>query len=283
MSNFSGAFDLSKLANQNPAQNNGNVVSGWLIPADEQVLRRYLQLSESVPVLMLIVDGSEASNAVSGLVEQIIAAAKGRFAGIQVDLRTSPQLAQAIGVTEAPAMAAILAGAPTPLFKGVVTQEQLVQVLGQVLQLAAQSNLTGTVSVSEVAAAPERKLTPDHQAAVDAVERGDLVDALAKFEKLVVEYPSDQEIKAGLAQVQLLHRLQNPVTETELDKLFAEADQILITGEAAAAFDLLLVRFATDFDLRDQIRQRLLDLFIVTGDSHEAVLAARRKLASLMF
>jgi len=27
----------------------------------------------------------------------------------------------------------------------------------------------------------------------------------------------------------------------------------------------------------------LLDLFIVTGDSHEAVLAARRKLASLMF
>lgn len=283
MSNFSGAFDLSKLTNQNPAQSNGNVVSGWLIPADEQVLRRYLQLSERVPVLMLIVDGSEASNAVSGLVEQVIAAAKGRFAGIQVDLRTSPQLAQAIGVTEAPAMAAILAGAPTPLFKGVVTQEQLVQVLGQVLQMAAQSNLTGTVTVSEVAAEPERTLTPDHQAAVDAVERGDLVDALAQFEKLVVEYPSDQEIKAGLAQVQLLHRLQNPVTETELDKLFAEADQILITGEAAAAFDLLLARFATDFDLRDQIRQRLLDLFTVTGDSHDAVLAARRKLASLMF
>jgi putative thioredoxin len=57
----------------------------------------------------------------------------------------------------------------------------------------------------------------------------------------------------------------------------------LITGEAGAAVDLLLARFATDFELRDQIRQRLLDLFIVTGDSHEAVLAARRKLASLMF
>jgi putative thioredoxin len=232
---------------------------------------------------MLIVDGSESSNAVSGLVEQVIAAAKGRFAGIQVDLRTSPQLAQAIGVTEAPAMAAILAGAPTPLFKGVVNQEQLVQVLGQVLQMAAQSNLTGTVTVSEVASEPVRKLTPEHQDAVDAVERGDLVGALAKFEKLVVEYPSDQEIKAGLAQVQLLHRLQNPVTETELDKLFAEADQVLITGEADAAFDLLLAKFATDFDLRDQIRQRLLDLFTVTGDSHEAVLEARRKLASLMF
>ena len=283
MSNFSGAFDLSKLTNQNPPQGNSNSVAGWLIPADEQVLRRYLQLSESVPVLMLIVDGSEASNALSGLVEQVIAAAKGRFAGIQVDIRTSPQLAQAIGVTEAPAMAAILAGAPTPLFKGLVTQEQLVQVLGQGLQMAAQSNLTGTVSVSEAAAEPVRKLTPEHQDAVDAVERGDLVDALAKFEKLVVEYPSDQEIKAGLAQVQLLHRLQNPVTETELDKLFAQADQILITGEADAAFDLLLTRFATDFDLRDQIRQRLLDLFTVTGDSHEAVLAARRKLASLMF
>ena len=283
MSNFSGAFDLSKLANQNQPQSNGNTVAGWLVPADEQVLRRYLQLSESVPVLMLIVDGSEASNAVSGLVEAVISAAKGRFAGIQVDLRTSPQLAQAIGVTEAPAMAAILAGAPTPLFKGVVNQEQLVQVLGQVLQMAAQSNLTGTVTVSDQVAEPVKRLAPEHQAAVDAVERGDLVDALAKFEKLVIEYPSDLEMKAGLAQVQLLHRLQNPVIETQLDKLFAEADQILITGEAAAAFELLLARFSTDFDLRDQIRARLLDLFTVTGDSHEAVMAARRKLASLMF
>lgn len=281
MSNFSGAFDLSKLTNQN--QPAGNAVAGWLVPADEQVLRRYLQLSESVPVLMLIVDGSESSNAVSGLVEQVIASAKGRFAGIQVDLRTSPQLAQAIGVSEAPAMAAILAGAPTPLFKGVISQEQLVQVLGQVLQMAAQSNLTGTVTVSDAAAQPIKKLTPEHQVAIDAVERGDLVDALAKFEKLVIEYPSDQEIKAGLAQVQLLHRLQNPVTETELEQLFAQADQVLISGEPAEAFRLLLDRFAVDFDLREQIRQRLLDLFTVTGDSHQAVLEARRRLASLMF
>ncbi len=281
MSNFSGAFDLSKLTNQN--QPAGNAVAGWLVPADEQVLRRYLQLSESVPVLMLIVDGSESSNAVSGLVEQVIGSAKGRFAGIQVDLRTSPQLAQAIGVSEAPAMAAILAGAPTPLFKGVINQEQLVQVLGQVLQMAAQSNLTGTVTVSDAAAQPVKKLTPEHQVAIDAVERGDLVDALAKFEKLVIEYPSDQEIKAGLAQVQLLHRLQNPVTETELEQLFAQADQVLISGEPAEAFKLLLDRFAVDFDLREQIRQRLLDLFTVTGDSHQAVLEARRRLASLMF
>lgn len=281
MSNFSGAFDLSKLTNQN--QPAGNAVAGWLVPADEQVLRRYLQLSESVPVLMLIVDGSESSNAVSSLVEQVIAAAKGRFAGIQVDLRTSPQLAQAIGVSEAPAMAAILAGAPTPLFKGVISQEQLVQVLGQVLQMAAQSNLSGTVTVSDAAAQPVKKLTPEHQVAIDAVERGDLVDALAKFEKLVIEYPSDQEIKAGLAQVQLLHRLQNPVTETELEQLFAQADQVLISGEPAEAFKLLLDRFAVDFDLREQIRHRLLDLFTVTGDSHRAVLEARRRLASLMF
>ena len=281
MSNFSGAFDLSKLTNQPKAA--GNAVTGWLVPADEPVLRRYLQLSESVPVLMLIVDGSEASNAVSSLVEQVISAAKGRFAGIQVDLRTSPQLAQAIGVSEAPAMAAILAGAPTPLFKGVINQEQLVQVLGQVLQMAAQANLTGTVTVSEAAAEPVKKLTPEHQAAIDAVERGDLKDALQKFEKLVIEYPSDQEIKAGLAQVQLLHRLQNPVTETELDKLFAQADQVLISGQAKEAFDLLLNRFAVDYAQRDSIRARLLDLFTVTGDSHEAVLEARRRLASLMF
>jgi putative thioredoxin len=180
-------------------------------------------------------------------------------------------------------MAAILAGQPAPLFKGNINQEQLVQVLGQVLQLAAQNNITGSVTVAAEPKEPVKQLHPDHQAAIDAVDRGDLSDALARFEKLVVEYPADQEIRAGLAQVQLLKRLHESQVEPVLPELFTQADQTLISGDPQGAFGLLLDQFAQDFDNRDVIRARLLDLFIVTGDSHPAVLAARQRLASLMF
>ncbi|MFM1950490.1 MAG: hypothetical protein RL418_177 [Actinomycetota bacterium] len=282
MTNFSGAFDLSNLNQQKPSIQ-GNQVADWIVKADEQVLRRYLELSESVAVLMLITDGTAESNAVRQLVYTIVSQAQGRLAGIEVDLNTSPQLAQAIGINQAPAMAAILAGQPAPLFKGNINQEQLVQVLSQVLQLAAQNNITGAVTISSEPVAEAKKLTPEHQAAVDAVDRGDLVDALARFEKLVVEYPSDAEIKAGLVQVQLLHRLQHGQEPGPLAELFAHADKQLISGDPDGAFTILLDQFATDFDNRELIRGRLIDLFTVTGDSHESVLAARRKLASLMF
>lgn len=282
MSNFGGAFDLSSL-NKKAEPQAGLTVTDWIVKADEQVLRSYLQLSEQVPVLMLITDGTEGSNAVKELVYAVISQAQGRFAGIEVDLNTSPQLAQAIGINQAPAMAAILAGQPAPLFKGNVNQEQLVQILGQVLQLAAQNNITGHVAKSDKPQEPVKQLTPEHMAAIAAVDRGDLSDALARFEKLVIEYPADQEIRAGLAQVQLLKRLQDGEDAAELTELFTTADKTLISGQPSEAFEQLLGAFATDFDHRDQIRARLLDLFIVTGDSHESVLKARQKLASLMF
>ena len=282
MTNFGGAFDLSSLNKKSEPQT-GLTVTDWIVKADEQVLRGYLQLSEQVPVLMLITDGTEGSNAVRELVYTVISQAQGRFAGIEVDLNTSPQLAQAIGINQAPAMAAILAGQPAPLFKGNVNQEQLVQILGQVLQLGAQNNITGQVTKSDAPQEPVKQLSPEHMAAIEAVDRGDLTDALARFEKLVIEYPSDNEIRAGLAQVQLLKRLQDGEEAGVLTELFNTADKTLISGQPQQAFDHLLSAFAIDFDNRDQIRARLLDLFIVTGDSHESVLKARQKLASLMF
>ena len=69
----------------------------------------------------------------------------------------------------------------------------------------------------------------------------------------------------------------------ELAKVFGQADQLLISGDADSALGSLLDRFEVDFEARDQIRQRLLELFILIGDAEQSVLAARRRLATLMF
>ena len=279
MSNFGSAFDLSAL-NKKPQAAAGDVVSGWLVEADENTLRAYLALSERVPVIMLVSDSSDASKRVRSALEQMIGASEGRFAGLDVSIETSPQLAQAVAVAQAPAALAILAGQPAPLFKGEAQPQQIAEILGQVLQAAQQNGITGRVSLGEVKA--EKPLSPEHQAAFDAIDRGDLLGAKAIYEKLLVEYPNDKDAKAGLAQVGLMIRLASAPAASGSD-LFARADQLLVSGDAAAAFAVLLDEFAVNFDCRDAIRVRLLELFTLVGESEQVVLEARRRLASLMF
>ena len=133
MTNFGGAFDLSSL-NKEPS---GNQVTELLVKADQNLLRQYVELSDRVPVLLFISDTSAESDSLRQLLLQVLQGSEGRFAAAELSLTDSPQLAQAVGVSMAPAMLALLAGKPAPLFQGEVSQEQLLQVLGQVLQLAA--------------------------------------------------------------------------------------------------------------------------------------------------
>ena len=280
MSNF-GAMDLSGLANKAtpPA---GTAITGWLVPGDEPTLRRYLTLSETTPVLMLVSDQSEASVRLRAAVLEVLEASQGRFAGIDIDITSNPQLAQAVAVDKAPAMLAILAGQPAPLFQGEATKEQLLSVLGQVLQLAGEKNITQTVSI-QGGATPEKPLAPEHLAAVAAIDAGDLPEAKRLYEKLIVEYPNDSDATAGLAQVNLMLRLAAKDQTGPLGPLFYEADQLLIGGDTRGSLALLLDRFEIDTDTRDPIRDRLLEMFILIGDSDTEVLQARRRLATLLF
>lgn len=275
MTNF-GAMDLSA---GNPG--GAETVTGWLVQADEATLRRYLKLSEKLPVIMLISDSSEASSRVRAALQEIIASGEGRLVGIDVDIESSPQLAAAVAVNQAPAALAILAGQPAPIFKGEATIQQIAEILSQVLQAAVQNGLTGKVSLGAAAPA-EKPVAPELIAAYEAIDRGDLDAAQTIYEKFLGEKPADQDAKAGLAQVKLMKRLQTPEPGPQAE-LFAGADRLLVGGDASAAFNLLLDEFAVNFDARDAIRTRLLELFTLVGDSEEQVLAARRRLASLLF
>lgn len=282
MTEFGNAFDLSKLSEDEGA----NTVSAWLVNGSEQTLRDYLKLSEQVPVLVLISDESEDSSNVRTLLTKTLEASEGRFAGIEISMSASPQLAQAVGVSMAPAMLAILSGQPAPLFQGTIAQEQFLQVLSQVLQLAKQNNITGRARLAgakQPEAEPKKELRPEHQEAFAAIERGDLAGAKSSYEKILVEYPNDQDAEAGLAQVELMMRLQGGEKLTELETEMLGADQLLASNNPEGAFELLLSLFAERLDDRDAIKERLLKLFLILGNEHPAVLGARRRLASLMF
>ncbi len=276
MKNFGGAIDLSSLG----GDESGVVVSSWLVSADQNTLREYLGLSEKVPVLMLISDESQESKDIKSMLEKILSASEGKFVGIEVSLSASPQLAQAVGVSSAPAMLAILAGQPAPLFQGPIQQQQLLQVLAQVLQLAQQNGITAKAKLGKKEEV--KPLSKDHQAAISAIENNNLEEAKKIFQKILIEYPNDNEAKAGAAQVELMLRLQGKNLD-ELDKLMLGADQLLASRNPSAAFSLLLDLFAERIEDRERIRARLIQLFFLLGDSDPAVLDARRRLASMMF
>lgn len=276
MKNFGGAMDLSSLG----GDESGIVVAAWLVPADQNILREYLALSEKVPVLMLISDDSQESKDIRSMLEKVLTASEGKFIGLDVSLSSSPQLAQAVGVSSAPAMLAILAGQPAPLFQGAIQQQQLLQVLSQVLQLAQQNGITGRAKVGKKEEV--RPLSKDHQEAIAAIEKGKLEEASKIFQKILIEYPNDNDAKAGLAQVELMVRLQGKNLD-DLDKLMLGADQLLASRNPSAAFSHLLDLFAERIDDRERIRARLIQLFFLLGDSDPAVLDARRRLASMMF
>ncbi len=179
-------------------------------------------------------------------------------------------------------MRAILAGQTAHLVQGEATKEQLLSVLGQVLQLAGEKNITQTVSI-QGGSAPEKPLAPEHLAAVAAIDTGDLPEAKRLYDKLIVEYPNDSDATAGLAQVNLMLRLAAKDQTGPLGTLFFEADQLLIAGNTRDSLALLLDRFEIETDARDQIRDRLLEMFILIGDSDQEVLQARRRLATLLF
>jgi putative thioredoxin len=276
MKNFGGAMDLSSLG----GDESGIVVAAWLVPADQNTLREYLALSEKVPVLMLISDDSQDSKDIRSTLEKILTASEGKFIGLDVSLSSSPQLAQAVGVSSAPAMLAILAGQPAPLFQGAIQQQQLLQVLSQVLQLAQQNGITGSAKVGKKEEV--KPLSKDHQEAIAAIEKGKLEEAAKIFQKILIEYPNDNDAKAGLAQVELMVRLQGKNLD-DLDKLMLGSDQLLASRNPSAAFSHLLDLFAERIDDRERIRARLIQLFFLLGDSDPAVLDARRRLASMMF
>jgi putative thioredoxin len=276
MKNFGGAMDLSSLG----GDESEIVVAAWLVSADQNTLREYLALSQKVPVLMLISDDSQDSKDIRSMLEKILTASEGKFIGLDVSLSASPQLAQAVGVSSAPAMLAILAGQPAPLFQGPIQQQQLLQVLSQVLQLAQQNGITGTARLGKKEEV--KPLSKDHQEAIAAIEKGKLEEAAKIFQKILIEYPNDNDAKAGLAQVELMVRLQGKNLD-ELNKLMLGADQLLAARNPAAAFSHLLDLFAERIDDRERIRERLIQLFFLLGDSDPAVLDARRRLASMMF
>ncbi|PPF11115.1 co-chaperone YbbN [Rathayibacter sp. AY1G1] len=311
--NLRGAVDLSSLVNRRtpPAASAGAPAAPaapggapganpLLLTAGDAEFDQVVQLSSRVPVIVdLRGSWSDQSQSMTALLEKVVVSYAGAFVLVGVDVESSPQLAQAFQVQSVPTVAAIIGGRPVPLFSGLVAEEQLRDLLEQVLQLAAQNGVTGTVPVEGAAPAegaePETEpLPPHHQEAYDAIDRGDYAAAITEYETAIAQNPRDDLAVAGLAQVRLLARLQGRTLDdirstaaaepSNLDAQLAVADLDVSGGHVEDAFDRLLSMFPRlDADGKAAVRARLLELFEIVGQTDPRVNKARARLTGLLY
>ena len=295
--NLRGAVDLSSLvrpAAPGAQQSGSGAVTGGVVrSATDATFTEVLELSSTVPVIVeFFGQGVEAS--LTDFVPQY----GGRIALVTVDATSNPQLVQAFQVQQVPTVAAVVGGRPVQLFTGELPEQELREVMEQVLQLAAQNNVTGTIPAEPADSAEtepvEEPLPPHHQEAYDAISVGDFATAIKEYETAILQNPRDSLAVAGLAQVSLLARLES-VTAVEaraaaaaapgdVDAQLAVADIDVSGGHLDDAFARLLDLFPSlDADAKNRVRARILDYFEIAGSDDERVGAARRRLTLLLY
>ena len=182
-----------------------------------------------------------------------------------------------------PAVKAVVDGQLVAEFTGALPEGQVRGWINQIVALArggapaAEAEPDG--EADGLPAGPP--VDPAIEAAYEALEAGDLDGAANQFQTRLNEAPDDIEAKAGLAQVSLARRLTT-VDQADLQRRvqggdtgretrLQVADLLVATGDVdnglAGLIDLVKT---SSGDEREEVRQRLLELFDLLGE-HPAV------------
>ncbi|MFJ8010158.1 tetratricopeptide repeat protein [Streptomyces fagopyri] len=276
-----------------------------VIDVDEAGFERdVLQRSTEVPVVIdFWAEWCEPCKQLSPVLERLAVEYGGRFVLAKIDVDANQMLMQQFGIQGIPAVFAVVAGQALPLFQGAAAEAQIRGTLDQLVQVAEERfGLTGLVvdQDAEPGAAPEEHETPAGpydallEAAVQALDEGDFGGAVQAYQNVLSDDPGNTEAKLGLAQAELLRRVQGAdalkvreeaaANPKDARAQIAAADLDLVGGHVEDAFGRLIDTVQrTAGDDRDAVRVRLLELFEVVGADDPRVIAARRALARALF
>ena len=312
--NLRGAVDLSSLkrpatpsgaaAPSAPAGGAGQGVqpgaAGPELKVDvtEANFQQLVELSAQVPVVFALwAPYSPESGRMLETLDRVVASYGGRLVLGAADIEAFPQLAQAFQVQAVPTAVAVIKGQPVPLFQGAAEEQQVRGLFDELLKVAAANGVTGSLDAGAGAEQEPAPLPPLHQAAYDAIEAGDYAAAADAYRQALKEMPADHEAKAGLAQVELMGRLQaisaqdsealRALAANEPDNIeaqFGVADLDVAGGHVEDALNRLVAFIGRNFGPeREAARVRLLELFEVVGAGDDRVAKARQALARVLF
>ncbi|MFJ8131039.1 tetratricopeptide repeat protein [Streptomyces hydrogenans] len=277
--------------------------SALVIDVDEAGFERdVLQRSAEVPVVLdFWAEWCEPCKQLGPLLERLAVEYDGRFLLAKIDVDANQMLMQQFGIQGIPAVFAVVAGQALPLFQGAVPEAQIRETLDQLIQvgeerfgltgLAVDRDADGSEAAARPVAGPYDALL---EAAMSALDAGDLAGAVQAYKNVLADDPAHPEAKLGLAQAELLSRVQGLDPQTvrknaadnpsDVAAQIAAADLDLVGGHVQDAFGRLVETVRQTFgDDRDAARLRLLELFEVIGPEDPRVIAGRQALARVLF
>jgi putative thioredoxin len=298
--NFARAVDLSTLGKPAVAAPQVGVVL-----TEENLVNELLPLTHQI--VAVVICWSPRSPESVKLVELLGALQKddlmpdGRPRWIlgTVNVDAEAGLATALQVKAVPFALAIIQEQMVPLFETIPTPDQVKLVIQKVLTLAAERGVGEPPATAEVSpeAAPEPE-EPEELEAIAAIEAGNFLAAIAAYKKWIARVPNEQMAKLGLAQAELLQRidgldLAGAIAHADADAgnttaQMLAADAAIALGDYQGAFDRLIAAVKkSSGDEKKAVREHLLGLFnLIDVNDPElgpVIIKARQRLASALY
>jgi len=281
---FGNVFDLSTL--KNPPQD-ATPAFGKVVTQENLVAEFVSKSKEKVIILLCWSPRSGQSKEILEILGKLEQADKDAWLLGTVDVDAQPQVAQALQIKSVPVAIAIIAEQLMPLFESVPPADQVRLVINKLLELASQKG------VGKAPEGPtEIPMEAEEVAAFEAMEKGDYKAAKISYEAWLKRKPNEQVAVIGLAQVNLMLRIEglDPVLtlknakDNDLTSQLMCADIEIASGNYEAAFDRLL-RAVKVFsaDDRDKVKAHLISLFNLVDPTDPRLIKARSQLASALF
>lgn len=281
------AFDLSSLTKPKVSESE---ISSAPEATVENLMNDYVARSKEKPIVLLAYSPrSKASMELRDLMAEM--AKRDNFTWIfgAINADAQPQLVQALQIQSVPYAIAFIDEQPLALFDKVYPQEQIALVITKLFEVAKERGLK--VEIPEVKEVP---MEPEEVAALSALESGDYSGAAMAYRNWLQRKPDEQLAKIGLAQCELMIRIEalNPeltITDANanpamIDKQLMAADIEIAQGFPKSAFERLItfVRNSAGED-KKRAKDHLLLLFQLVDPSDPDLIRARNELASALF